>query len=115
MPSFEGAFSQRPVFAAQLSQPMEQESGSDEALDTCLALIKSGRLEEAGTALRRYVDDHPPSPRAYYQLGFVYFRRRNYPRSIEALQESIALGSTNADAHKMLGLEFVMGAHYEAA
>jgi Flp pilus assembly protein TadD len=51
------------------------------------ALLESGNLDEAETALRRaYRIDGARIPGAQLQLGQLYFRKKDYPKAIEAFE-----------------------------
>lgn len=51
------------------------------------ALLESGNLDEAETALRRaYRIEGAKIPGAQLQLGQLYFRKKDYPRAIEAFE-----------------------------
>jgi tetratricopeptide (TPR) repeat protein len=50
-------------------------------------LLESGNLDEAETALRRaYRIDGAKMPGAQLQLGQLYFRKKDYPKAIEAFE-----------------------------
>jgi superkiller protein 3 len=80
------------------------------------ALIARGDYLESVTLLREYLQDHPSSWRGHYDLGYVLFRVRTGPASLEdnlkesirELSRSLQLNSSNADAHKILGLDLTM-------
>lgn len=51
------------------------------------ALLESGNLDEAETALRRaYRIEGAKMPGAQLQLGQLYFRKKDYPKAIEAFE-----------------------------
>ena len=70
--------------------------------------IRQNRFREVRPLIESYLKTHPNSWQAYYQLGYVYFRRPEAGRSIRALAKSLELNPLNADAHKILGLNHVM-------
>jgi Flp pilus assembly protein TadD len=51
------------------------------------ALMESGNLDDAETALRRaYAIEGAKMPGAQLQLGQLYFRKKDYPKAIEAFE-----------------------------
>jgi tetratricopeptide (TPR) repeat protein len=84
-------------------------------LEGFLRAIKEGKTREVRPLLLRYLSAHPNSWRAYYQLGYVYFRERNVGRSVGALRKSLELNPQNAEPHKILGLDFAMLGNHDAA
>ncbi len=85
-------------------------------LDALEAEIKAERYAEVEAPLRGYVAEHPDSWRAHYDLGYLLFRRHagastllaSIQESIKELSRSLELNVGNAEAHKILGLDFVM-------
>lgn len=85
-----------------------------------LAALESGiraeRYVEVEAPLRAYLVDHPASWRAHYDLGYLLFRRHDgasslltsVQESIKELSRSLELNVKNADAHKILALDFTM-------
>jgi tetratricopeptide (TPR) repeat protein len=78
--------------------------------------IRDARYLEVEPVLRQYLDEHPTSWRAHYDLGYVLFRARGGGQpladalsdSIKELSRSLVLNIDDADAHKILGLDFTM-------
>ena len=78
-------------------------------------LIKSGRLEEAQSALRTYTDQHSDSWRAQYQLGYVDFRLHQIQSSVVHLCKSLLLHDGFAEAHKILAYDLNILGHPDRA
>jgi tetratricopeptide (TPR) repeat protein len=78
--------------------------------------ISSAKYLEVQPALRSYLDSHPLSWRAHYDLGYVLFRSRGgqqpledaLKESIKELSRSLELNINDADAHKILALDLTM-------
>jgi superkiller protein 3 len=77
--------------------------------------IRQSRLQEVKPLLRDYLQRRPNSWRALYQLGYVLFRLREIKGSILALAKSLELNIRNAEAHKILGLDFTIVEDYDRA
>jgi TolB-like protein/DNA-binding winged helix-turn-helix (wHTH) protein/Flp pilus assembly protein TadD len=54
-------------------------------------------------------------PQAYRALSYVYLHRREYPRSIDAIQRAIALDPNDADGRASLALSHMYNENYETA
>ena len=77
--------------------------------------IREGKFQEVAPLLRRYLRTHPRSARAHYNLGYVLFRTHQIGASIAALAKSLQLDISNAEAHKILGLDFTIIGKYDEA
>ncbi len=77
--------------------------------------IGKGKYQEVEPLLVRYLKDHPDSWRAHYQLGYVLFRVHKIGASVKALAKSLQLNINNAEAHKILGLDFTIVGKYDEA
>src|SRR5216684_947242 len=62
--------------------------------------------QEAEAPVEKYTRSHPQSPEAWYQLGYLYFRLHKIWPSIQALSKSLSIRPKQADAHRILGLDF---------
>ena len=97
---------------AALDMPVDDQS----KLGALEVGIKAERYAEIEAPLRAYVAEHPRSWRAHYDLGYVLFRRHDgtatllasVQDSIKELSRSLELNLSNADAHKILALDFTM-------
>jgi tetratricopeptide (TPR) repeat protein len=100
------------------SIPGSYAANQDDA--TKLAAIESEiskeKYLEVQPSLRAYLDNHPLSWRAHYDLGYVLFRARGGPlqlqdalkESIKELSRSLELNVNDAEAHKILALDLTM-------
>ena len=78
----------------------------DEDIQTFDRLLAAGHYAEAEAPLENYTSSHPQSSEAWYQLGYLYFRLHKIWPSIQALSKSLSIRPKQADAHKILGLDF---------
>ena len=82
------------------------------AADTEIAefdrLISAGNYEQAGDRLESYLVENPRSWEGLYQLGYVYFRLHKIWPSIRLLSKSLSINVNNAEAHKVLGMDFTI-------
>ncbi len=67
--------------------------------------ILKGQYDEVKPLLAAYLQAHPNSWQAHYDLGYVLFRIHDVKGSIRELSRSLELNIKNADAHKILGLD----------
>jgi tetratricopeptide (TPR) repeat protein len=85
-------------------------------LETIETDIRNAKYLEVQPTLRQYLEDHPLSSRGHYDLGYALFRARggsqpladSLKESIKELSRSLELNINNADAHKILALDFTM-------
>jgi tetratricopeptide (TPR) repeat protein len=77
--------------------------------------VAGGQFEKAVPGLQAFVRDHPDSPRAHYDLGYVLFRTHQMGPSIKELSRSLQLNVDNAEAHKILGLDCSIVGRYDLA
>lgn len=77
--------------------------------------IQQGKLEDARALLVSYLKAYPNSWQAHYQLGYVLFRLHDVHGSIERLAKSLELNIHNAEAHKILGLDFTIIDRFDLA
>jgi len=77
--------------------------------------IERGELESAKDLVTSYLKTHPNSWQAHYQLGYVLFRLHDIHGSIATLAKSLELNIRNAEAHKVLGLDFTIIDRYDLA
>lgn len=54
-------------------------------------------------------------PQAYRALSYVYLHKREYPRSVDAIQRAIALDPNDADGRASLALTHIYNENYETA
>ncbi len=72
------------------------------------AEIVEGKYVEAAPRLRTYLEGHPLSWQAHYELGYVLFRTHDVKASVAELSRSLELNINNAEAHKILGLDLTI-------
>lgn len=94
--------------SAQAAKPSTTEKADLEELHGFENYIREGKLREAEPLLRGYLKAHPDSARAYYDLGYILYTTHKIGASIEALSKSLQLDIGNAEAHKVLGLDFTI-------
>jgi tetratricopeptide (TPR) repeat protein len=66
--------------------------------------IQQGQYEETVQGLKSYLQEHPNSAQAHYDLGYVYFRTHVIGSAVNELSRSLQLNDKDAQAHKILGL-----------
>lgn len=77
--------------------------------------IKRGQYQQAVPGLKDYLQKHPDSARAHYDLGYIYFRGHQIEGAIQQLSKSLALNVNNAQAHEVLGLVCTWVGRYDLA
>ena len=77
--------------------------------------IAANRLQEGESRLSTYLKDHPDSPKAHYELGYIQFRTHHMGSSIKELSKSLELNPANAEAHKILALDCSIIGRYDLA
>lgn len=77
---------------------------ADTSLEKGLALLASGRLDAAQTALREAVEQNPDSAARRNALGVALSRARRWPQAIEEFREAVRLAPEHAEAHFNLGI-----------
>jgi tetratricopeptide (TPR) repeat protein len=94
--------------AALLASMLSAQAAADARIQAFDQMIAAGRYAEAEKALEGYVTAHPDSAQALYQLGYVYFRMHKIWPSVKVLSQSLSLDVNNAEAHKILGMNFTI-------
>jgi tetratricopeptide (TPR) repeat protein len=105
-------------FAAQNAGNGVARSGdrdSDEVLKEVERDIAANKFQETESRLQLYLKEHPDSPKAHYDLGYVQFRTHNVGSSIKELSKSLELNPANAEAHKVLALDCGIIGRYDLA
>lgn len=109
----------QPALQAKASRRIEPGSKGDQQdsaqTEVFASYIRQNQWQEVEPLLRRYLEDHPDSWRAHYQLGYILFRVHRIGESIKALAKSLELNIKNAEAHKILGLDFTVLSDYDRA
>lgn len=84
--------------------------GTDKAIQDFDVQIEAGHYAEVSGPLEEYVNAHPSSWRALYQLGYVDFRLHKLQASVTMLSRSLVLNGQFADSHKILAYDLnIMG------
>lgn len=71
-------------------------------------LITAGNYQQVAVLLEEYIAENPRSWEGLYQLGYVYFRLHKIWPSIRLLSKSLSINVNNAEAHKILGMDFTI-------
>lgn len=77
--------------------------------------IETGDYEQVVPGLEQYVQAHPSSAKAHYDLGYVFFRTHQIGGAVRELSKSLQLDVNNAQAHKILGLVCTFVGRYDLA
>ncbi|MGH9404292.1 MAG: tetratricopeptide repeat protein [Terriglobia bacterium] len=101
----------------QAQQNLPQPAGKDDlqALHPLEDKIERGQYQEAVPGLRRYLELHPNSARAHYDLGYAFFRIHQIGGAVTELSRSLAINVNDAQAHKILGLVCTFVGRYDLA
>ena len=75
--------------------------------------IQEGRLDELEPLVNAHINQYSTSSRAYYVLGYVYYRQQKLGESIRALPRSLELNGKDAEAHYCLGRVFSAQEDYD--
>jgi tetratricopeptide (TPR) repeat protein len=106
-----------PLFAqdvkADVGNPRTEES--DATLEAIENDILANKLQDVEPRLQGYLQAHPESAKAHYDLGYLQFRNHDVRSSIRELSKSLELNSANAEAHKVLGLDCASVGRYDLA
>ncbi|HEV2232635.1 MAG TPA: tetratricopeptide repeat protein [Terriglobia bacterium] len=100
------------------SQGSLVQTGSEDDLQKLKPLednIETGRYQETVAGLKGYLQDHPGSARAHYDLGYVFFRTHEIGGAVSELSKSLQLNVKDAQAHKILGLVCTFLGRYDLA
>jgi tetratricopeptide (TPR) repeat protein len=90
-------------------------AGSDPLLDRLEVAIRAGQSNKVEPQLVRYLEDHPGSSRAHYDLGYIEFLSHKIGSSVAQLSRSLELDPKNAEAHKVLALDCSIIGRYDLA
>jgi tetratricopeptide (TPR) repeat protein len=107
--------------ATLFAQDVKADVGSSGTRDSDATLegiendISANKLQDVEPRLQAYLEAHPESAKAHYDLGYVQFRNHDVRSSIRELSKSLELNSANAEAHKVLGLDCASVGRYDLA
>jgi tetratricopeptide (TPR) repeat protein len=79
------------------------ECSSDYRLHLGVAQLNTGDLDTAQASLLRLLQDHPEVSSGWYNLGLIYFSRREFPLAVTAFENAVRYDPENSEALKMLG------------
>lgn len=68
--------------------------------------INEGKIDEASQAVAAATVIDPSNPVAYFQLGVLRYSKKDYPTTIAALEQAVALSSNYSNARYFLGLAY---------
>ena len=74
-----------------------------------------GKLNEAESAARRYLETHQTSPDAHYLLGYILFREGNPKPSLDEYTEGARYRTPNALDLEAIGGDYFLMEDYAAA
>lgn len=77
--------------------------------------IREGRFREVEPLLNNYIKANPHSWWAYYVLGYALYGQHRITDSVNALAMSLQMNLNNAEAHKVLGRNFMLIGRFDAA
>lgn len=93
----------------------ERKEKAEELFRQGIELTKVNNYPKAENFYRAAVKFDDSRPDYYHELGYALYRLKKYKDSVTALQRSVSLGSTNKDAQKILGLNYVELKHWSEA
>jgi tetratricopeptide (TPR) repeat protein len=77
--------------------------------------IREGRFKEVEPLLAAYVEERTKSSWGWYALGYSQFAQKKIGASIQSLANSLQVDVRNAEAHKILGRDFMLVGRFDAA
>ncbi len=89
--------------AQQALSRQSEHAGPRQALDSALAVARSGDLSQAVALGRGIVERSPDNADALHFLGFVLHQTGAYDEAAGLIARSVALNDTNPSAHNNLG------------
>ena len=106
-----------PLFAQDVKTDLgdSRTKDSDATLKAIESDISANKLQDVEAHLEAYLQAHPESAKAHYDLGYVQFRNHDVRSSIRELSKSLELNPANAEAHKVLGLDCANVGRYDLA
>ena len=88
---------------------------TDHALMDAQSLIESGKLNDAETAVRQYLETHATSADAHYLLGYILFREGNPKLSIAAYMDAGRYRPPSALDLEAIGADYFLMEDYDGA
>jgi len=77
--------------------------------------VDAGKLNDAESAARRYLETHPSSPDAHYMLGYILFREGNPKPSLAEYTEGARYRAPSALDLEVIGSDYFLLEDYAAA
>ncbi len=71
-----------------------------------VALLDSGKPDEAIRAFKQAIELSPKDPPTHFMLGMAYWKTKSYSRSVDSFKRSLRLRPDWAEAHFRLGLAY---------
>jgi tetratricopeptide (TPR) repeat protein len=90
--------------ALDAASALSEKSSRPEDLYLAGAALLELNASGADTLLEKYVASQPKDPKGWLGLGIAYVQRKRYPDAQGALQHSLQLDPTSAEANYQLGL-----------
>ena len=88
---------------------------TDRALRDAQSLVESGKLNDAETAIRQYLETHASSADAHYLLGYILFRDGNPKLSIAEYTDAGRYRPPSALDLEAIGADYFLMEDYDAA
>ncbi len=80
-----------------------------------VAMFQHGYLDQAAESFEQVVAAKPGDPEAYYNLGTLNLRRKNYPQARQYLQQTLKLRPNYPEAWNNLGMMAAQQGHPDEA
>lgn len=77
--------------------------------------IAQGQYEQTVPGLKIYLQQHPGSARAHYDLGYIDYRTHQIEGAVRQLSKSLEINPNDAQAHLILGLVCALVGRYDLA
>src|SRR2546426_12697605 len=77
--------------------------------------VVTEQWDKAETVLNEFLATRPRSAEGLYLLGYAFFRQGKYTESVSTLLQSLQHKPDNAEAHRILGLDYFQLNRWEAA
>ncbi|HUD98479.1 MAG TPA: tetratricopeptide repeat protein [Bryobacteraceae bacterium] len=103
------------IFASLLPFALLSGQTPDPALVDTQSLVDTGKLNQAESAVRRYMETHQNSPDAHYLLAYILFREGNPKPSLAEYTEGARYRAPNALDLEAIGSDYLLLENYPAA
>ncbi len=95
----------KPAISLLFCLSLFAQSDDEQSVRNFESLIEQGKFQDATAPLASYLEAHPQSWRALYQLGYVDFRLHRLGESLTLLSRSLVLNHNFAESHKILAFD----------